>query len=248
MSNIMPQFGEPRGRGRLGRLLRRAIWPVVIIAVIALLGVGGFYGVSKIRGNGDENSATEAQATGTPSETVSPEQALSEFITVQLKQTYSGDCTAALMPDTTGLCSAARGDRQDRKAYLVGSSAYDYQLWVFLRKQGNVWAVESTLPVKPETVNAPGAPWPLEKGATVIVGGTGTCLNVRVAPGIKEAAVDCIPDGSTIVLEDGPVDADGYEWWRPEGRSGWVAGDWLRYADETPTTPVAPSDTPTPAG
>ncbi len=83
MSNIMPQFGEPRGRGRFGRLLRRAIWPVVIIAVIALLGVGGFYGVSKIRGNGNDNGgAAEAEATGTPSETVSPEQALAEYISV----------------------------------------------------------------------------------------------------------------------------------------------------------------------
>ncbi len=249
MSNIMPQFGEPHGRGSLGRLLRRLIWPVVIITVIALLGVGGFYGVSKIRGNGNNNgTTTEAQATGTPSDTVSPEQALSDYITTQMKQQYAGDCTAALMPDTSGLCSTARGDRQDRKAYLLGTSAYDYQLWVFLQKQGNAWSVESTLPVKPDTVNAPGAPWPLEKGATVVVSGTGTCLNVRVSPSVKADAVDCIPDGTSIVLQDGPVTADGYDWWRPVDRSGWVASDWLRYPDETNVTPTAPADTPTPAG
>ena len=133
------------------------------------------------------------------------------------------------MPETQGLCSAASGERQNRKAFLVGPSSYEYQMWVFLRKQGGAWKVESTLPVKPETVNAPGAPWPLEKGAKVVVGGTGTCLNVRAAPGIKEAAVDCIADGTVIVLEEGPVEMDGFQWWRPEGRSGWVAGDWLRY-------------------
>jgi len=116
-----------------------------------------------------------------------------------------------------------------------------------MRKEGGAWKVESTLPVKPETVNAPGAPWPLEKGAKVVVGGTGTCLNVRVAPGIKEAAVDCIADGIVIVLEEGPVDMDGYQWWRPEGRSGWVAGDWLRYVDESATpSPAAATPTPTP--
>jgi hypothetical protein len=38
---------------------------------------------------------------------------------------------------------------------------------------------------------------------------------------------------------------DGYQWWRPEGRSGWVAGDWLRYVDES-ATPAPAAATPTP--
>ena len=38
----------------------------------------------------------------------------------------------------------------------------------------------------------------------------------------------------------------GYEWWRPEGRSGWVAGDWLRYVDDSATPSPAAAATPTP--
>jgi len=243
MANKMPPLGEP---SRMRKIRRRAIWGIGGIIVVALLAGGAFAGIKMLTGGNDEGGeSTEAQSTGTPSATVSPEQALNDYVTNQLKQQYLGDCTAALMPEGQGLCSAIRGERQNRRAYLIGPSAYEYQLWVFLKNDGGVWKIESTQVVKPETVNAPGAPWPLQKGATVVVGGTGTCLNVRAAPGIKEAAVDCIADGTVIVLEEGPVEMDGYQWWRPEGRSGWVAGDWLRYADE-----IAPgaAATPTPAG
>jgi len=242
-TKMLPPLGEP------SRLKRRAIRVGVVLGIVALVAAGAFVAIKLTGGNGGEKESAGSagtQATGTPSETVSAEQALADLITTQLKQEYAGDCTAALMPEIKGLCSAARGERSDRKAYLIGPSAYEYRLWVFLRKEGNAWKVESTLPVKPETVNAPGAPWPLEKGAKVVVGGTGTCLNVRVAPGIKEAAVDCIADGTVITLEDGPVEADGYQWWRPQDRSGWVAGDWLRYADES-ATPSPAAATPTPA-
>jgi uncharacterized protein YraI len=84
----------------------------------------------------------------------------------------------------------------------------------------------------------------------VVVTGTGSCLNVRVAAGTKEAAVDCLADGTEVTLAEGPVEADGFQWWRVEDRSGWVAGDYLRYPDETGTpTPIAAaaaSPTPTP--
>jgi len=241
MTDKMPPLGEPSG------LKRRAVWLGVIVGIIAIAAVAAFVGASMKDGGNDNNSAATpgSRTTGTPSENKSAEEALAEYIRTQLSQEYAGDCTAALMPETKGLCSAARGERSNRKAYLIGPSSYEYQLWVFMRKEGSAWKVESTLPVKPETVNAPGAPWPLEKGAKVVVGGTGTCLNVRVAPGIKEAAVDCIADGTVIVLEDGPVDVDGFQWWRPEGRSGWVASDWLRFVDED-ATPSPLSATPTP--
>jgi len=244
MASKLPPLGEP------SLLKRRAIWAGTVVGIVAVVALAAFVGIRLTGGgggdNGDKSSAQDGNATATPSETVDAEQALADYITTQLKQEYAGDCTAALMPDIKGLCSAARGERANRKAFLVGPSSYEYQLWVFMRKEGGTWKVESTLPVKPETVNAPGAPWPLEKGATVVVGGTGTCLNVRAAPGIKEAAVDCIADGTVIVLEEGPVDMDGYQWWRPQGRSGWVAGDWLRYVDES-ATPAPASATPTPA-
>ena len=228
MASKLPPLGER------SRLMRRIIWTGVIVGIVAIAAVVAFVGLSSKGGGNNDGKSSEgtpaANVTGTPGETVTVEQALGDYVKTQLGKDYAGDCTAAIMPEGQGLCSAARGDRQNRKAFLIGPNLYEFQLWVFLKKDGTAWKVESTLPVKPETVNAPGAPWPLEKGAKVVVGGTGTCLNVRAAPGIKEAAVDCIADGTVIVLEEGPVEMDGYQWWRPEGRSGWVAGDWLRYA------------------
>jgi hypothetical protein len=40
---------------------------------------------------------------------------------------------------------------------------------------------------------------------------------------------------------------DGFQWWRLEDRSGWVAGDWLRYPEGLATATTTPAAvTPTP--
>ena len=246
MASKLPPLGER------SRLMRRIIWTGVIVGIVAIAAVVAFVGLSTERRR-QRQTARPARARPPPKSPARrrrPSPSSRRWpITSRRSSARTTPATAPppSCPRAQGLCSAARGDRQNRKAFLIGPSSYEYQLWVFLKKDGTAWKVESTLPVKPETVNAPGAPWPLEKGAKVVVGGTGTCLNVRAAPGIKEAAVDCIADGTVIVLEEGPVEMDGYQWWRPQGRSGWVAGDWLRYADESATpAPAAPS--PTPAG
>jgi len=252
MTDKIPPLGNPP---RMIRVLRRLKWVAVLLVIVAIAGGSVLLGMSLKGGgssgggdNASNKSTPKAVASGTPeAETVSAEQALTDYIKTQLNQDYAGDCTTAIVPQGTGVCSADRGSRGDQKAFLIGPSSFEFTTWVFLKKTGTTWAVESTLPVNPETVNAPGAPWPLEKGATVIVEGTGTCLNVRVSPSVKADAVDCIADGTKIVLEDGPVTADGHDWWRPQDRSGWVAGDYLRYPDETTPTPVAPA-TATPTG
>ncbi len=64
-------------------------------------------------------------------------------------------------------------------------------------------------------------------GSTVIVGGTGDCLNVHDAPGTTGTVVQCIPDGTTGQVTDGPVVADGFTWWKLDSR-GWVVGDYLK--------------------
>ncbi len=253
MTDSLPPLGKS---SRLGRFK----WFGAFIVIVAIAVGAAFLGMSLKGGGGSSggdnagnNGTPQAGSTGTPADTVSAEQALSDYIKTTLNQDYAGDCSTAIVPAGSGMCSAARGDRGDQKAFLIGPSSYQFTTWVFLKKTGTAWTVESTLPVNPDTVNAPGAPWPLEKGATVVVGGTGTCLNVRVSPSIKADAVDCIADGTTIVLQDGPVTADGYDWWRPQDRSGWVVGDYLRYPDTTTPTPggavtPAPTATSTPTG
>ena len=241
---LLTQRTSPFGRLLMAMAIVGAVMVVGVVVLFATCSGGG--------GKKDDSGgpSTGQQATGTPAESVSVEQALTQYVTDQLGKEYAGDCTSSIVPESEGkLCSAAKGERGgSQKAFLLGPSSYKYDLWIFLSKQGDAWKVDGTQPVKPETANIPGAPWPLAKGAKVLVVGTGTCLNVRGAPGVKEQAVDCIADGTEITLEEGPEEKDGFQWWRPAGRSGWVAGDWLRYPEgiATPAPSAAASATPTP--
>jgi hypothetical protein len=67
----------------------------------------------------------------------------------------------------------------------------------------------------------------LRKGADAEVSSTVTCLNVRETPSKSAKIVKCIVDGTTVYIEGGPVDAEGYRWWKLRGL-GWVAENWLR--------------------
>lgn len=88
-----------------------------------------------------------------------------------------------------------------------------------------------TLPIE-ETEEAPPAP-PTEIGAgtTVVVTGTGgRGLNLRAQPSTTGRLVTGVPDGTKLVVLDGPRDGDGFVWWKartPDGKEGWGAADWL---------------------
>jgi len=43
--------------------------------------------------------------------------------------------------------------------------------------------------------------------------------------------VEITLDGTRIKLTAGPTNADNLIWWQVEGRTGWVAADYLRYPD-----------------
>ncbi|MBP1466941.1 SH3 domain-containing protein [Candidatus Chloroploca sp. M-50] len=57
-----------------------------------------------------------------------------------------------------------------------------------------------------------------------IVNLNGTMLRARASPGLTEV-VARLPDASEVTLVEGPVEADGYVWWRVEAAAGtgWVA-------------------------
>ena len=69
----------------------------------------------------------------------------------------------------------------------------------------------------------------LEPGSTAIVRGEGDCLRVRAQPGLAGQRILCVADGSTVLVLDGAVDADGYRWQRVQAGStvGWAADEYL---------------------
>jgi hypothetical protein len=63
-------------------------------------------------------------------------------------------------------------------------------------------------------------------GDPVVTKGAGNCLNVHDSPSLNGDVVDCVPDGTTGDVTDGPVQADGYIWYRLDNR-GWVVSTYL---------------------
>lgn len=67
------------------------------------------------------------------------------------------------------------------------------------------------------------------QGDTVVVAGTGDCLNVRSDPGLSSQVLTCIPDGTQGTISDGPVQQDGLTWYRLLNL-GWVDAEYLQHA------------------
>jgi hypothetical protein len=63
-------------------------------------------------------------------------------------------------------------------------------------------------------------------GRARVVNLNGAPLRAREAPGLSARVAARIPEGSVVTLRDGPVEADGYQWWNVEAEAGagWVAG------------------------
>ena len=65
-----------------------------------------------------------------------------------------------------------------------------------------------------------------------VVSGTDSCLNVRDIPSTLGRVVGCIPDGTSVSLEEGPVAGNVGEWLRvgssgPRSPVGWVLAGFL---------------------
>ena len=186
-------------------------------------------------GGPSEPGVTAATSTpggpATPA-TGSPEEVLGTYARQKLQMEYVGDCESAKLPDDQGkLCTSFRGDRGPMKAYVAGPAFTEFTTWLFAEQRAGQWQVVGEFPIRPQANDVPGIPWPLTVGAQVVVVSTGQCLNVRDGPGLGKAAIDCLKDGTTIKLGEGPQEVGDFQWWRIDGRDGWVAADWLRYPD-----------------
>ncbi len=247
---------EPEERSRS---LSKFLVPLGAIVVAAAIIAAAVFGLGLLDSGGGDNGST-AQAEASPTAVPTPTQpganpaelAIGEYVRTTLGASYGGDCSVAAVnqqpagiptvaagagatPAPTAapqdvLCSQSRGERDDMKAYVLGKPLQEPSYWIFIRQNGGSFTVISAPEITAESAAVPGTPWPLAQGAEVMVTG-GDCLNVHEGPALAQPAVDCIPDGTTITLATGPVDADGYQWWQVDGRAGWVVSEFLRYPD-----------------
>ncbi len=69
---------------------------------------------------------------------------------------------------------------------------------------------------------------PLTPGRQALaVPGFGSPLNVRTAPALSGDIVTAVVQGTVVTILDGPVSADGYDWWQvrlPNTATGWAVG------------------------
>ncbi|MGH2534594.1 MAG: SH3 domain-containing protein [Thermomicrobiales bacterium] len=85
---------------------------------------------------------------------------------------------------------------------------------------------------------SPGGAFPV--GANVFV--DTDALNFREGPGTDEGVIAVLPNGRQGTINDGPVSADGFDWYElltglggDSLTAGWVAGDFLALADDGST-------------
>lgn len=64
---------------------------------------------------------------------------------------------------------------------------------------------------------------------SVIVFGTGSCLNMREQPTTSGKVIACVKDNTEqFIITGGPVTADGYLWWQLNRETRWAAQDYLQ--------------------
>jgi SH3 domain-containing protein len=163
-----------------------------------------------------------------------PEQALAAYVSTTMQKEFLDDCGKTdAAKDAGKICATFKGERGEQRAYVLGPTLSQGTLWVIVENRNGQWAVAGSQPLNADNAGVPGIPWPLRTGADIIVasGGAPPCVNVRTGPGLNQPAVDCIPNGAKIRLSAGPTDADNYQWWQVEGRTGWVVSLYLRYPD-----------------
>jgi hypothetical protein len=183
-------------------------------------------------GGGNKKAESTPEVTQAPTDS-GPEQAIAGYVQDTLQREFVADCSKAdANNDKDKICASLQGERNNYRAYKIGPTFGDPTQWVIVENKAAKWAVLTTTAITSDIALLPGIPWPLQLGVDLIVTAQpDPCLNVHEGPGLQQKAVDCIANGTKIRLVAGPSPADGINWWQVEGRTGWVAGDYLRYPD-----------------
>jgi hypothetical protein len=110
-------------------------------------------------------------------------------------------------------------------ALLISAAAIG---WYLLRTPEAAPATQPLPTRTPRPLATPTAPPPptpapptlRPEGFAAIVNTNGAPLNARVEPALGSPVQAKIPEGSRVRILEGPVDADGYTWWRIEAEAG----------------------------
>lgn len=214
-----------------------------VLSAVLIAAAGAVLSTACLGGGGPKS-------TPTPSEP-GPEVAIEEWVSTNRNVGFVGYCGAAKQGIDTGkLCISLRGERGTRRAYDLGPAfSQPTALAIVQHNPEGGWALVSVTN-DPNVVRVPGIPWPLEVGdAVLIIGlGEGDCLRIRDQPSQNAKPTICMPDGTRAVIQEGPVDAETFTWWRIAGDAfnGWAAGRWLRLEDAIAAA-LQPRATPTQA-
>ena len=189
-------------------------------------------------------------ATPTPN-VPGPQDAVADWVHTNRNVDFVGDCTTAKPGIDIGkLCITLAGTRGTRRAYNLGPTFSDTTALALLEQKPDGWSVLSVTNRDPSAGAIPGIAWPLQVGDEVIVIGLGEtdCLRVREQPTQQAKQTICIPDGTKAIIQEGPVVAETFTWWRiaGEGFNGWAAGTWLRLPDAIAQALQPPTRAPTP--
>jgi hypothetical protein len=197
-------------------------------------------------GGGDDTP----DATPTP-ERPGPEQVLADWVAANRNVNFIPNCNDAQQGADLGkLCATLIGERGTRRAFALGPVASDPTALAILEEKPEGWEILSVTNRDPSQGEIPGIPWPLQSGDRVVVIGLGEndCLSIREDPSQTAQRLNCMPDGTRAIVQDGPEEAETFTWWRiaGDGFSGWAVDNWLRLEDAIAAA-LQPQATATPA-
>jgi hypothetical protein len=179
-----------------------------------------------------------------------PVDVIADWVRTNRNVDFIGACgRAAQGLDVGKLCVTEVGTRGTRKAYHLGPTFSDYTALALVEQKADGWTVLSVTNRDPSAGAVPGIAWPLQVGDQVVVIGLGEedCLRVRDLPTQQGKQLNCVPNGTKAIVQEGPTGAETFTWWRiaGDGFNGWSAGTWLRLPDAIAAA-LQPAGSPTP--
>jgi hypothetical protein len=182
-------------------------------------------------GGGDDTP----KATPTP-ERPGPEAVLGNWVAANRNVTFIPNCGDAKQGVDVGkLCATLVGERGTRRAFALGPTFSDPTALAILEEKPDGWEILSVTNQDPSQGAIPGIPWPLQPGDRVVVIGLGEndCLSIRKDPSQQGERLNCMPDGTRAIVQEGPTEAETFTWWKiaGDGFNGWAANNWLRLED-----------------